>query len=99
MKAMCIIGSPKENGSTAFLVDTIIEGMKSQNIGVSRYVLHKMNINYCRGCEKCEIDQACVQKDDMAVLIDEISRSDSVFQLMNHSLSKHGHTISIGWSD
>ena len=78
MKAICIIGSPKENGSTAFLVDIIIDGMKSKNIDVSRFVLDKMNIHFCTGCVKCEVDRVCVQKDDMTALIDEIMHSDII---------------------
>ena len=78
MKALCIIGSPKTNGSTARLVDRVIEGMKSQQIRVSRYVLDEMNINYCKGCEKCEVNRKCVQMDDMNLLIDEIYESDIV---------------------
>ncbi len=78
MKALCIIGSPKTNGSTARLVDRVIEGMRSQQIKVSRYVLDEMNINYCKGCEKCEVNRKCVQIDDMNLLIDEIYESDIV---------------------
>ena len=78
MKALCIIGSPKTNGSTTLLVDRVIEGMKSQQIKVSRYFLDEMNINYCKGCEKCEIDRKCVQKDDMNILVDEIYESDII---------------------
>ena len=78
MKAICIIGSPKANGSTAFWVDRIIEGMKIQEIDISHYVLDKMNIHFCRGCEKCETNRVCVQKDDMATLIEGILHSDIV---------------------
>jgi multimeric flavodoxin WrbA len=78
MKALCIIGSPKTNGSTARLVDHMIEGMKSQKIEVSRYFLDEMNINYCKGCEKCEVNRKCVQMDDMSLLIDETYESDIV---------------------
>ena len=78
MKALCIIGSPKTNGSTARLVDRVIEGMKSQQIKVSRYFLDEMNINYCKGCEKCEVNRKCVQTDDMNLLINEIYESDIV---------------------
>jgi len=78
MKALCIIGSPKTNGSTARLVDRVIEGMESQNIKVSRYFLDEMNINYCKGCEKCEINRKCVQMDDMNILIDEIYESNII---------------------
>ena len=78
MKALCIIGSPKTNGSTARLVDRVIEGMESQKIKASRYFLDKMRINYCKGCEKCEVDRKCVQTDDMNLLIEELYKSDIV---------------------
>ena len=78
MKALCIIGSPKTNGSTARLVDRMIEGMKSQHIEVSRYFLDQMNINYCKGYEKYEVNRKCVQMDDMNLLIDEIYGSDII---------------------
>ncbi len=31
MKAICIIGSPRGNGSTAIIVDKVIEGLKENN--------------------------------------------------------------------
>jgi multimeric flavodoxin WrbA len=78
MKAVCIIGSPKGNGNTAFLVDRVISGMSDAGIDVVRYVLGEMNINYCRGCRQCEIDRKCVQIDDMGILLDSIIDSDIV---------------------
>lgn len=78
MKALCIIGSPKKHGSTAQLVDRVIEGMKSRHIKVSRYFLDELNINHCKGCEKCEVTRKCVQIDDMNLLIDEIHEADIV---------------------
>ena len=78
MKAICIIGSPNENGSTVFLVDAIIDGMKSHNLDVSRFLLDRMNIHFCKGCKKCEDSHVCVQKDDVATLIDGILHSDIV---------------------
>jgi multimeric flavodoxin WrbA len=39
MKAICIIGSPNPNGSTACETDKIIEGMKANNIDIKRYAL------------------------------------------------------------
>jgi len=54
MKALCIIGSPKSDGSTALLVNRVIEGMDSQKIIVSCYFLDEMNINYCKGCENLD---------------------------------------------
>jgi multimeric flavodoxin WrbA len=78
MKAICIIGSPREDGSTAFIVDRIIDGMRAAGVDVRRYVLAQMDINHCRGCRTCEATRRCVQRDDMDRLIEGILESDVV---------------------
>lgn len=50
MKAVCIIGSPRDNGSTAYITDKVIAGMEESNIEVTRYCLGNLNINFCLGC-------------------------------------------------
>jgi multimeric flavodoxin WrbA len=77
-KAICIIGSPRANGSTAYLVDKIIEGLESGGAEVARYILGDLNINYCRGCEECESSHQCVQTDDMSILLKGIMESDII---------------------
>ncbi|WP_102400725.1 flavodoxin family protein [Haloimpatiens massiliensis] len=78
MKAICIIGSPKPNGSTACVTDKIIEGMKRNNINVKKYVLGEMNINYCKGCMKCYKTKKCIQNDDMNIIINDLIQADIV---------------------
>jgi multimeric flavodoxin WrbA len=78
MKAICIIGSPKANGSTACVTDTIIEGMKVNNIDVKRYVLGEMDIKYCKGCKACYESKKCIQNDDMNIIIKDLIESDIV---------------------
>ncbi|SHH73427.1 Multimeric flavodoxin WrbA [Clostridium collagenovorans DSM 3089] len=78
MKAICIIGSPKSNGSTACIMDTIIEGMKESNIEVRRYVLGDMDINYCKGCMQCYKTKKCIQDDDMNIIIEDLLDADIV---------------------
>lgn len=78
MKAICIIGSPKSNGSTACIMDTIIEGMRESNIDIKRYVLGDMNINYCKGCMQCYNTKKCVQNDDMNIIIEDLIGADLV---------------------
>ena len=65
MKAVCIIGSPRTNGSTAYLVDKVIEGMKETNIQTKRYCLGDLKINYCCGCKHCYKMGICIQNDDV----------------------------------
>ncbi len=78
MKALCIIGSPNNNGSTAYIVDKIIEGMKECGIDSRRYCLGKQKINYCLGCKKCYKEGICVQKDDMDEIIENYKSSDII---------------------
>lgn len=78
MKAICIIGSPKSDGSTAYVTDKIIEGMKVNNINVKRYVLGEMDIKYCKGCRKCCESKKCIQNDDMNIIINDLLESDIV---------------------
>lgn len=78
MKAICIIGSPRTSGSSAFLVDKVIEGMKEENIEISRYCLGAMNINFCLGCKECHENGKCIQNDDISVIMNDLIESDIV---------------------
>lgn len=78
MKAICIIGSPRPRGSTTFLVDRVIEGMKTEGIEVQRFILGQLRINYCQGCKHCEVSRKCIQRDDMDQLLAGILESDIV---------------------
>lgn len=78
MRAICIIGSPRSNGSTACVTDKIIEGMKANNINVKRYVLGEMDIKYCKGCKKCYETRKCIQNDDMDKIITDLFEADIV---------------------
>ena len=78
MKALCIIGSPREKGNTAFIVDKVIEGMMDKGVDVKRYGLGALRINYCRGCYTCDETGRCVQRDDMDVVIQDLFEADIV---------------------
>jgi len=76
MKAVLINGSPKSNGSTALLIETVASGMKDAGIQTNLFNLSQMNINYCQGCYACLSSKICIQQDDMKLLIDNVLRSD-----------------------
>lgn len=76
MKATCIIGSGRDGGSTAYLVDTMIRGMNGAEI--SRYCLGTEPVHFCLGCKKCYVDGKCVQEDAVETMVGEILKSDVV---------------------
>jgi multimeric flavodoxin WrbA len=78
MKALCIIGSPREKGSTAFIVDRVIEGMVERGVDVKRYGLGALKIRYCQGCHACEETRRCAQRDDMDLVIQDLLEADIV---------------------
>jgi multimeric flavodoxin WrbA len=80
MKAIGIIGSPRKKGSTALLVSEALRGMKDSGAETRQYFLNEMNIRGCQGCKACkkQPESVCIQKDDMAVLYDEIKTADAV---------------------
>ena len=78
MKAICIVGSPREQGSTSFLVDRVIDGMCTGGIEAEKHVLGSLRIEYSDGCRSCETIRKCVIRDDMDALLDEIMGADIV---------------------
>ena len=78
MKAICIVGSPREDGSTALLVGQIAKGLELRGIEVDCYLLGALSIGYCQGCRECETTRRCVQRDDMDMLLAGILDADIV---------------------
>lgn len=77
-RALCIIGSPRENGCTSFIVQKVAQGMIDSGIDVKSYVLGVMDIKYCKGCKACYKSRKCVQRDDMDLIIKDLFESDII---------------------
>ena len=78
MKALCIIGSPQEQGSTAAIVGRIAAGLADAGCLITTYRLDAMRIGFCRGCKACAATGQCVQRDDMDLLIGELMAADVI---------------------
>lgn len=78
MKALCINGSPRDNGSTAYLIEKVVQGMQEKGIKTKSYCLGNLKLNYCLGCKKCYEKGVCIQNDDMNTLINELKLADII---------------------
>ena len=78
MKATCIVGSARPDGSTAYLIDTVMKGMKEAGIETVKYSIGSSRIHYCAGCKKCYMDGKCFQEDDVYQIVSDILSSDYV---------------------
>lgn len=78
MKATCIVGSARSNGSCAYLIDTVIKGMNEVGAETKKHCIGEKNIKYCIGCKNCYINGKCVQTDDVYDIVADIVSSDYV---------------------
>ena len=76
MKILVINASPKNNGTTAFVLEKILKNLKDNQIDIKHYCLGDMSISYCLGCRKCEENYKCIQNDDMNIFYNEIEKCD-----------------------
>lgn len=81
MNITAINGSPKgRNSNTEVMLSALLKGF-GQNSNATRTIyLSEKKIGYCTGCYSCwtKTPGICVQKDDMATLIQEMSGSDII---------------------
>lgn len=78
MKVVAIYGSARKKGFSSLAVDAAVACCEERGAEVKRYHLVDMNIEQCRGCFACRRKEACVLKDDMTQLFQDIVESDFV---------------------
>lgn len=79
MKITCIVGSARLNGSTNYLIDTFISGVRENaEAEIKKYSVAASKINFCYGCKECYKDGNCVQNDDVLEIVKDILSSDYV---------------------
>lgn len=78
LKAICIVGSARANGSCSYLVDAMIKGMNESGIETKKYCIGDMKIQYCCGQKKCYTDGKCVYNDDVKQIVEDLIAADIV---------------------
>jgi multimeric flavodoxin WrbA len=79
MDVLVINGSPKKSrGNTATISSYFIDGMKEEGASVETIYAKEYDIGDCKGCFNCwgNTPGACIQKDDMAGILDKIAKAD-----------------------
>ena len=76
-KVLAFNGSPRENGNTSLLLDSFIDGARESTDQVEVLFPHKLNIDHCRGCLRCNVLKRCsISGDDWMDLSQKILDSD-----------------------
>ena len=78
MKAVCLIGSPRENGNTAAIAAAVLRTLDECGWRTTTVRLSECNIGYCNGCKACYQTGECVQDDDVRKIAAEMLAADLV---------------------
>ena len=77
-KVLILSASPRKGGNSDTLCDEFMRGAKDAGNTVEKIALHEKRINYCTGCGVCNRTHQCVQKDDMAEVLEKMVEADVI---------------------
>lgn len=79
MKDIVILSSsPRGGGNSDLLCDQFMKGALEAGHRVEKINLRERNIHPCLGCGACLNTRKCVQKDDMAAILDRLVEADVI---------------------
>lgn len=76
MHMVIVLGSPRISGNSETLARAVAEGVEKHGGTVEYLRLNKLSIRPCQGCGGCEKSGACVIKDDMTPIYEQIDAAD-----------------------
>ncbi len=92
MKVLFLCGSPRKKGNTANILNRIASRL-TESYETEICYITDYHVNGCMGCNACQqvLDApGCVQKDDMAGLLNKIISADAVI----YATPLYGHSFS-----
>lgn len=81
MKVIAINGSPRKNGNTALLIDTVFAELKKEGIETEHVQLGGKKIHGCTACMKCFENQnkrCSIDNDILNVLVPKMLEADGM---------------------
>ena len=77
-KVLVLSASPRKGGNSDTLCDAFIRGAQEAGNQAEKIFLAGKSIGYCKGCGVCNTTHKCVQKDDMAEVLDKMVEADVI---------------------
>lgn len=75
---LILSASPRKGGNSDTLCDQFRKGALESGHSAEKVFLRDKKINYCIGCGVCNTTHQCVQKDDMAEILDQMLAADVI---------------------
>ena len=75
---LILSASPRKSGNSDTLCDEFLRGAQDAGHTAEKVFLREKKIGYCTGCGVCYHTHECVQKDDMANVLDKMVKADII---------------------
>lgn len=69
---LILAGSPRKGGNSDLLCDAFAQGAREAGHTVEKIYVQKQKIGGCMACYACRETGACIQKDDMTVVLPKL---------------------------
>ncbi len=77
-QVLILSGSPRKGGNSDTLCNQFMKGAREAGHHVEKVRIAEKRIGYCTGCGACQGTGACVQKDDMAAILEKMAAADVI---------------------
>ena len=78
MKILAIVGSPRPDGNSNYLVDTALKEASNLGAETEKIVLSDYRINPCLGHDDCASRERCTEQDDMEWISEKLCDADGI---------------------
>ncbi|MDD5190340.1 MAG: flavodoxin family protein [Dehalococcoidales bacterium] len=78
MKILALVGSPRKNGNTNFLVDQALEEAEKSGADTEKIMLADLSMSPCLGHENCGSFETCLQKDGGTAVLHKFLEADGL---------------------
>jgi len=78
MKILAIVGSPRTEGNTNYLVDKALEEAAKSGVQTEKIILSQHDIRPCLGHDNCASYKKCTQQDDAPWILERFCEADAV---------------------
>lgn len=78
MKAIGIVGSPRENGNTEILTAHTLKAIEEEGVEIELIRLAGLDIRSCRACMSCRKEGKCAINDDLNPIYQQMKAVDAI---------------------
>jgi len=78
MKALGIVGSPRQHGNCEYVMNHALKALVEEGIETELVTLAGRTIAHCTGCYACQKEYRCIIEDDLQPIFEKMKSADGI---------------------